>query len=226
MVGHNRIAGDGTSGVGHSYHVGGIFKYVNGPWLGSVSVSGSYGKLAQQRTAFSPLITQTLAQSTHETLSLNSRLRFAYSAEIGQLFVTPRIDLDTAWVYGFGSTETGNGGLGVTTLPGGNIYFDLQPAVRLGTDIRVAQDTVLRPYIEAGLRFGLNDGTVTTSTPNGTGGVDTLTFAQNREDFSATVLAGAQLVKSDAFEVKAEYSGRFGTQANSHSLALKLGFQF
>lgn len=219
------LSGDGISSEGDRYLGGAAFKYVEGPWLAATTIVGVYSEADASRRITTSGGRYT-ATSQQRAASLTGRLRLARLFELGALQLTPLVDFDAHWVHDFGYRETGAGALNLLVEEEDHALFDLRPAVRFGTDLALDGNFILRPYLEVGARFALNDSTMTSSLPDSVFASDPFVLSLEREDVAGTVGVGWDMLGKNGFEAKFRYNGELGTETLSHSVSFKLGYKF
>ncbi|WP_346911946.1 hypothetical protein [uncultured Roseibium sp.] len=219
------LSGGGINSEGDRYLGGAALKYVEGPWLAATTIVGVYSEADASRRITTSGGRYT-ATSQQRAASLTGRLRLARLFELGALQLTPLVDFDAHWVHDFGYRETGAGALNLMVEEEDHALFDLRPALRLGTDLALDGDFVLRPYLEVGARFALNDSTMTSSLPDSVFGTDPVVLSLEREDVSGTVGVGWDMLGTNGFEAKLRYNGELGAETLSHSVSFKLGYKF
>ena len=217
--------GEGTASDGYRVHGGLAVKYVDGPWLGSASVSVSHGWADAVREIAHTGGVET-ATSRHESTAVSARLRAARLFEIGGLDLTPRVDFDMTWVHDGGYRETGAGALNMTVHGQNQFLFDIHPAVRLGTEHVAKNGVVFRPWVEAGARFALNDATVTASMDDSALAGERITQGFDRDRVAATIGAGVDVLKEGGVEAKLSWESVFGRYTSRHQASVKLGISF
>ncbi|WP_417773387.1 hypothetical protein [Stappia sp.] len=217
-------SGRGISSEGYGVHAGGVLKYTQGPWLATAALSASYSWGDSSR--FVPISGDT-AQARLRAAGVSGRVRLAHELDFGRVFAIPTLDLDMSWIHDFGYTERDAGSLGLAVDPHDMFLADLHPQLRVGTDLRFDGDLVVRPYLEAGVAFALDDGhRLTQSFANGAlSGVKFSVFS-DREKVRGTIAAGVSLLQGERFEAKLRYDGSFGEESRSHAASFKVGLHF
>lgn len=207
---------------GTSYYAGGVLKYTNGPWLATAALSGAYTLMDNARVVPSG----DVARSSQHGAGVSSRFRLGYEVELGSTFFMPLVDLDTSWIHDFGYRETGGGAFNIQVLEDDRFFFDIHPRVRVGTELRGGDGVLFRPFLEAGLRFALNDEDLEQRFTSPFLAGNTLKMDIDREDMKATLGVGFQAFLGHRAEAKLRYDGSFGQESRSHAFSLKVGMKF
>ncbi|WP_428698216.1 hypothetical protein [Stappia sp.] len=217
-------SGSGTSSDGYGIHAGGVVKYTRDAWLATAAVTGSYTWGDSSR--FVPASGAT-AQSDQKAAGISARLRMAHAFDFGGVFAIPTLDLDMSWVHDFGYTERGAGSFGLAVDAHDMFLADLHPQLRFGTDIRFGDDVVVRPYLEAGVAFALDDEhRMTQSFTAGALAGTRFSVTTDRDKVRGTIAAGLSVLQGERFEAKLRYDGSFGRESRSHAASFKVGLHF
>ncbi|WP_293718649.1 autotransporter outer membrane beta-barrel domain-containing protein [Stappia sp.] len=217
-------SGAGVSSDGYGIHAGGVLKYTQGPWLATAALSGSYSWGDSKR--YVP-VSGDIARARLRAAGISGRVRLAHELDFGRVFAIPTLDLDMSWIHDFGYTERDAGSLGLALDAHDMFIADLHPQLRIGTDLRFDDDLVVRPYLEAGVAFALdNEHRMTQSFASGALAGAKLSLTSEREKVRGTVAAGFSVLQGERFEAKLHYSGSFGEESRSHSASLKVGLHF
>ena len=132
-----------------------------------------------------------------------------------------------SWIHDFGYEETGGGAFNIKVEEDNHFLFDLHPHIRFGTAFKSEEtNATIRPYMDAGVRFGLNDDKLTQSFTSSAISNATQKLTVDRDDMQATLGAGFQAFIGDNLEAKVEYEGRFSDEGRGHAVSLKLGWSF
>ncbi len=222
-VNFNDMSSTTLSSSGTSYHAGGVVKYTDGPWLATAGLSASYSTASSSRI----VPTGARALSDQNAFGLSARLRAGRELELRPLFLMPLLDLDMSWIHDFGYEETGGGAFNIKVEEDNHFLFDLHPHIRFGTAFKSEEaNATIRPYMDAGVRFGLNDNTLTQSFTSSAISNATQKMTIDRDDMQATLGAGFQAFIGDSLEAKVEYEGRFSDEGRGHAVSMKLGWSF
>ncbi|MBD8891003.1 autotransporter outer membrane beta-barrel domain-containing protein [Roseibium litorale] len=210
---------------GERYLAGAVLKYTDGPWLAAASLVGAYSEADATRRIDTSAGT-SFATSHQRAASLSTRLRLAYLFEFGSFNVMPLADLDAHWIHDYGYRERGAGSLNLQVKEADHALFDFRPAVRFGRDFKLQDGFTFRPYLEAGARFALNDSNLTSFLPDSLAGLNPRKLTLEREDVSATIGLGLDLLGDNGFEAKLRYDGQFSDSAVGQAVSFKLGYKF
>jgi len=85
---------------------------------------------------------------------------------------------------------------------------------------------VLRPYVEAGLRYNTTSGTSKVRFHESAILTEEIAVKHRRERLVATFGAGLSIFPRDDLEVKLTYSGAVSEAGNSHGGTIKIGARF
>ncbi|SHM67109.1 autotransporter outer membrane beta-barrel domain-containing protein [Roseibium suaedae] len=219
------LDGKTVNSDGERYLAGAVLKYTDGPWLAAGALVGAYSEADATRRIDMSAGT-SFASSHQRAASLSARLRLAYLFEFGAFNVMPLADLDAHWIHDYGYRERGAGSLNLQVKEANHALFDFRPAVRFGHDFKLQDGFTFRPYLEAGARFALNDSQLTSFLPDSLAGLNPRKLALEREDVSATLGLGLDLLGDNGFEAKLRYDGQFSDSAVGQAVSFKLGYKF
>jgi hypothetical protein len=209
------------------FHVGTVYKHVNGNLFGSMSLVATYAQtdaLRHYSDAFDPTANYT-ATSKRESLALASRLRAGYRFSKGAFDLTPMLDLDLALHRQFAYHETGAGGFGSHVSASTNFLKDLHPRVQLGTHFDAGSANV-RLYGEIGQRFALNDPSVDFGLAGGLAGDATVSMVQERESSQNSWGVGMIADLDERLEMRLTYDVTDGDMEKNERLNFKLAYKF
>jgi hypothetical protein len=212
-------------GPGHRLHLGATAKYVSGPWLAALGLSASHGWGEETREVLVPDLRRQ-AKLDRQSSSGAARLRLARLFEFGMFNLTPMLDIDATYILDFGHRERGAGVWNTTTKASHSLLLDLHPALRIGRDLTLSNDVVLRPYIEAGLRYNTTNGTSKVRFHESAILTEEIAVKHRSERLVATFGAGLSIFPRDDLEVKLTYSGAVSEAGNSHGGTIKIGARF
>lgn len=142
-VNGNKFGNTLLSSEGTSYHIGAVLKYMNGPWLATAALSGSYQEAESHRIVPGDAI----ARSNQRGSGMSARFRAGYEFELGTGYVMPLVDLDASWMRDRGYHETGGGTFDLAVSSDEPILVDLHPRLRIGTEYRNNDGVLIRPFL-------------------------------------------------------------------------------
>jgi uncharacterized protein with beta-barrel porin domain len=196
-----------------------------GPWLVSFTAAGGGGSGSVSRVIDLPDFVQTATGNSGVGFGLG-RLRAAYQFVHGRTYITPELDLDTAYIWQGGYSESGAGILDLNVGGAGKAIFAATPQVELGERIDLRGGMQLQPHITAGLT-GLADGSWVTpvklAAAPGTGYTNVKTPLPN---LLGQINLGVDLYDPNGWQAKLQYGTSIGGSYNTQSVTLRLTDRF
>ena len=224
-IGYSRIDADGDAGLdfgGDRIAAGVSFKYVEGPFVAGVSLSGGYTFADTERSvgAFGA------ADAEFDTFDFSAIARAAYLLDAGGgVYVKPQIEAGLTHVDREGFTETGAGAANLVVASESETFFTLSPSVEIGGDFELDGGMKVRPFVRVGATFISEDNVDTTAAFAGAA-AQPFTTTVSRDDIFGDVAAGVTFFSEDDLTVRAEYQGRFSDDTMSHGGFLKVQINF
>ena len=210
----------GASAEGDRANVGGVLKYNPGPLLLAGSVSGGWGSFDTTRSmAFGGFTGQASADSDIDYFA--GRLHAAYLIEMGGWYAKPLVDGTATQLHAEGVRETGGGGAALIVAGDRDTILAVSPALEFGSELRLGQLSVMRPFIRAGVTWRDGDDLgLTSEFASAPVGLAAFTINTEIDDVLADVSAGVDVINVKGAALRLQYDGRFGddTQQNSGSI--------
>ncbi len=223
-VGIDIIDTDGSFGLSADatrVHAGVSAKYVDGPMMAGVSVSGGVSFNDSDRTT-----ALGTASASFETFDFSVIARAAYLADLGNgVYVKPQIQGGVTYVDRGGFTETGAGAANLAVSSEGQTFFSVSPSIEIGTDI-VMDEMTVRPYVRVGATILSEDNVQTTARLAGAASAQTFTTVTSTDNVFGDVAVGATIFTEGDLSIRAEYNGRFADDSMEHGGFLKLQMKF
>jgi outer membrane autotransporter protein len=200
-------------------------KYAPGPFLFAGALSGSWGDYDTARDVAFPAFTDSLSGNA-DVMTLNARLRAAYTLQQGDLYLRPQVDLDATYVETSAFTESG-GLASVATDAMDNTVFSVSPALEFGGQVALGDGLLLRPYVRAGVSLYANaDFDYTGVLTADTSGAEAFAITSSTDDVLWTIAAGVDVLKGDTGALQLFYEGRFGETTTVNAAGAKLSLDF
>ncbi len=210
-----------SRGEGESYHATAVAKRVKGGWLSSAALTASYREGDYAREIDHAGVRE-IAKSSQKLFSAASRFKLARAFDVGVLDIRPGIAVDAVWLHNFGYDETGSGLASARVKANSQMLYNVRPSVRLGTDLQLAGGLTLRPYVQAGLDWAVNDAVTEVMI----GSLASAELSDNRSGVIPEFSAGLSLLRSDRFEAKLEYEGSYADTYTAEMASLKVAAKF
>ena len=201
-------------------------KHHTGPLMLTAALTGGYAWHDDRRNLAFPGLA-AVADAEHDVTFVAGRLRAAWLHDMGGWYVKPLADVDVTHIRRDGVREAGGGGAGLEVGSGSATVLSFSPALEIGGESRLADGTLLRPYVSAGLtifsetEFALSSRFL--AAPDSVEGFSTLT---NIDRVVADVSAGLLVLGSSGMSVKLGYDGRFGETVREHGVGAKVTLPF
>lgn len=208
---------------GEFYQGGIVVKHSLGNTMLSGSLTGGYGDFDITRYLFSG----DIATGTQTMWLASGQISASHALVRGNWYLKPRIDLGFDHVAVNGFTESGAGGAALNISGNTQTYFNVQPAIEVGGEIRMHNGMLLRPKLILGLTQFLGDAAPTTTstfvdTPTASPFTTTGEFDKTYFDLSA----GLELLASDRLSISAKGFGQFSKNITSYGGSAKLAVRF
>ncbi|MEL7466036.1 MAG: autotransporter outer membrane beta-barrel domain-containing protein [Pseudomonadota bacterium] len=224
-VGYNRIDGDGAAGLDFSADriaAGASVKYVEGPFMAGLSLSGGYTFADTDRTVAG----FGVADAEFDGFDVSAIARAAYLFDAGDgLYVKPQIEAGVTHVDRDGFTETGAGAANLIVASESETFFTLAPSIEIGGDFELEDGMKVRPFVRVGATFISGESVETTAAFAGAA-AQPFTTTVSRDDVFGDVATGVTFFSEGDLSVRAEYQGRFSDDTMSHGGFLKIQIKF
>ncbi len=216
----------GASADGDSWLAGVGLKYLSGPLLASATVDLGVGSFDTVRS-FTVGGESFRAEGSPDARNAGLHARIAYDLPYDRFYLRPRLDLDASWIGLGGYDETGAGDFGLSVESGDAWVLSATPAVEIGTRVDLGDGTVLRPFVNAGVRFvSGNDWTVDARFRTAPGEAGGFTSEIDNPDAVATFGAGVTVMTTGNLDLIAEYQGARADGYSAQSGAFKVAWRF
>lgn len=211
---------DRASASGDLLHVGAGAKYIHGNWQISAALAGGHASYDVARSAVMP---GTNALGNLSLNFLSGRLRTAYVFGTDSSYVKPMVDLDLIGMRRGGLQESGAGPAGLAVQAQTDVLFSVAPAVEIGGRFAYANNSILQPFLRAGVRlFSEDDLKATASFIGSPADVPAFTVTTPLDQWMAEMSAGLEMLSNDRFDARLSYEGRFGENVTQHGGSVKL----
>ncbi len=226
-VSYARTEADGYNSQADSdqFALGAVVKYDNGPLLLAADVTGGYVWSSYQRDVnFQNYSDKLTADATGAYVA--SKLRAAYTHEVGKAYLQPRVDVDLLYYSSNGYTE--EGGDAALDVEGQEDFSVLiTPALELGGDFVGKNSLNYRPYVRAGVIFNTDpETTLNASFANAAAGSGSFEITSDTDAYLGSLALGLDVITTANSFGRLVYEGQLGENTSSQSLMFKLGASF
>jgi len=166
--------------------------------------------------------------ATQETWLLSAQLRAARNFQSGRVNLRPRIDLGVDYLAMQGFNESGDSDLRIQLRDESDIYFSLQPAIDITTEVETGRGLLVQPRLTLGLTQFLGDAapSVTGRFAAAPGALAPFDASTQLDKTHVDVVAGLDVHSRDNLTVRAEASGSFSSNSKSYGGGLMLQMSF
>ncbi|WP_340647003.1 autotransporter domain-containing protein, partial [Phenylobacterium sp.] len=204
---------------------GGVIKREMGPLLLAGAASYQYSRADLSRTVNFP-ISQVSANSHPVTGLASLRLRAAYLAQGGTLYLRPSLEADAYHLGLKGYRESGAPGLNLIVRDGDQSFTSGTANLEIGATHVTAKGVVLRPYANVGVtRFSQNSWDVTARLESSPAAAPDFTVKTELPKQLTRAAIGLE-ADFDKGAIRVEYETRQGDRYRDDTAALKLRMQF
>ena len=125
-------------------------------------------------------------------------------------------------------TETGAGAFNLSVMSQDHDYFTVQPAVEIGTEWKVGENSLLRPFLKVGLTqfLGDTDPEISAIFQGAPAGLAPFTLSGEVDETFADVEVGATLLRGDQITIRLNYTGQFNGDVQVHGGSVKATIPF
>ncbi|MGA0564413.1 hypothetical protein ACO2RV_18360 [Ancylobacter sp. VNQ12] len=219
---------NGSSGDGYTVDGSVSLKHVAGPWLIAGSFAMAYGGYDNSRLVQLPIegVAPAVLDSDSSMTLIAGRLRAGYEFTFPSWYIRPYADLDFVYADAPGYWERGDANYALDVQGSSQTSVIISPMVEIGGRYDL-DDTILRPFVTAGVSFNSNESRVMrarfvgASTPN-----DSFQTYLNSPAVLGTFSAGLDVYKAGGFELKAEYGLSAGDSFLAQSGSLRFAYHF
>jgi len=228
---NNYLTSTGFSSNGQFFDLSGSLQKKVDAWTFGASLGLAQGWFQNTRSLSLP--SSGPAQSLSGVYTSGSRmtmagikLRAAYTHDQGQYYLKPYVDLDLAYAYQSGYSES-DGLLALKAESGSQFNVAVTPMLELGADLAMDGDRRIKGFVSMGASF-LPNNTVTSemSLANLTANVGTYGVTTDGPTVLGRLNLGLQAFESDSLEVRAQYGLQVGDGYWSQSLSANLIWRF
>jgi hypothetical protein len=167
------------------------------------------------------------AQGDHEIDVFQGRLHASYVFGPPSLYVKPLIDATVTRLDLNNVTETGAAGASLIVNGDDHTVFNVSPAVEGGTEWWLANGTLIRPFVRAGVTWFSDDAVALTASFAGSpAGIAPFAIRAETDEVQADVAAGLEMINAEDSALRLYYDGHFGDTIEIHSVGLKGSAKF
>ncbi len=218
--------GEGTSSIsGNAVLLGAVLKYQTGPWLLSTAVDGGYGWYdSDRRIDIGNAVSVASGKPTSEHGGIHGRV--SYQIPFEHFYLKPILDLHATYLHADSYTEHGAAPFNLAVDSESGVTVSGAAMMEIGGKITLPKAT-LRPFASFGVGVMGDSGWAATA-HFAEAGMPTAGFRASTPlpDRVGKVSVGADLYKSDNWELKLQYNGDFGDDYTSHTGVARLSYRF
>ena len=234
-----RIAGDWFAGIGIGYAhdeisstsrarssgdqglVGAVVKYVPGPFSLALALDAGIGWNDLSRSV--ALFGETAASSNIQS-HVGAKLRAAYLIDAGRWYAKPMVDLNATVLHLGGYTETGLTVGNMTVDDSTSTVLSVSPGLEVGSQLQLANGTLIRPYSRVGVTLFGNNEIATTAHLAGTTGDFEIASSGDRTLLDLT--SGLDILSPDGMTVRLSTESHLGSTTRDIAASAKVGWKF
>ena len=140
----------------------------------------------------------------------------------------PVLGLGITHVHRFSFNEKGAGGASLRVESERDTFVTLQPALEVGREVEWSDDTLVRPYLRAGVtHFVAGDKRNITATLKGApDGVAPFTIDTKSDRTYTDLSFGMDVVQRNGTNLRLGYTGQYSNNTSSHAASVKMTFRF
>jgi hypothetical protein len=218
-TGAGNVSGNGGT-------VGVVIKHEVGNWTFSGAADMGYGRYDTQRNiAFPGYAAQASGSFNLTEFGLHSRI--AYLVPHDNWYLKPYLDLHAVHMHTTSYSEQGAGPLGLNVNGNSDTMLSASPMLEVGARVELSNGMTLRPYAAVGATLhDRNEWGATAQFQGAAPGVAPFDTAASAPSTLGSVRLGVNLLVRKNLEVKAEYSGQFGSGYRSSEGILRVNYLF
>ena len=211
----------GAASDSDRFNIGGVLKYQRGPMLFAAAVSGGIADFETHRHIdFGGFTAQ--AHSEHDVTYVAGQFRAAYLLSHSRWYAKPLVDLNLTHLNRDALNETGGGAANLDVSGGDETFFSVTPAIEFGGDIYMGGNSVLRPFIKAGVTFFNDDEHALTARFAGApGGIGGFAIESEFDDVFADIETGVSVIDNELGSLSISYEARIAEDTDQHGVVLK-----
>lgn len=211
---------------GNTGQVGIALKYTVGSVLVAGTISGGRAWYDTTRpVTFTGFSGTASSDSTIDFL--NGGLRVAYVFGSPQLYFKPVLDMAATRLDLGGFTETGGGAANLTVASSKQTVYTIAPSVEMGSEWWLSNDTLVRPFVRAGVSFYEgNDFALSAGFAGAPVGISPFTINTDTDDVMGVIGAGLDMITSQETVLHLTYDGQLGEHTQIHAFGLKGSARF
>ncbi|MEL6794697.1 MAG: autotransporter outer membrane beta-barrel domain-containing protein, partial [Pseudomonadota bacterium] len=197
-------------------------KYIDGPLVAGVSVSGGYTFADTSRAVAGVGV----ADAEFDGYDFSAIARAAYLMDAGGgVYVKPQLEAGVTHVSRESFRETGAGAANLAVASESETFATFSPSIEIGGDFELDDGVRARPFVRIGATFVAENDVSTTAAFAGAA-AQPFTTTVSRDKLFGDVAAGVTIFSEDDVTVRAEYQGRFSDDTMSHGGFLKAEIKF
>jgi hypothetical protein len=224
MVSSTLGAESGANSRGATGQLGAVLKYVPGQTLLAASLTGSYGAFQNERPLSFGGFTDTL-KGDSQVLTVNGRLRGAYTFQAGDYYARPQVDVDATYSHRGAVDETGAVAF-MHIDAADELALSVTPAFEIGGQTVLDDDSIFRPYLRGGATVYADPRSATTGVLTAGASGDSFSVSSTSDQVLWNVSAGFDLLRSGGQNWRAFYDASFGATTTSQSGGVKLSVAY
>ena len=231
----------GASSESDRLSVGASLKHLRGPWLMAAAIAGGVAEYDTVRPLSFGGFTGT-STSSHDVTFVAGQARVSYRWEQTGWYVNPLVDVNWTYLDRDDITESGGNGADLFIAGDDETFVSITPSVELGFDQALDDNTLLRPYLRAGVSvFTDDDQALTAEFVGAPAGVSAFTTTTEFDQVFADIEAGVVLFDGggprrpsgdplgdlgDRAVVTLGYQGRIASDTSQHGGFLRVAIPF
>lgn len=206
-------------------HLGGVLKYVPGPWTFAASINGGFAQHDNvRRVTFADF--GSVARSESESSFIAGRLTTAYLISSGMWYLKPQMELAATNLVRDGYSESAAGGIALQVAKSDSSVLSATPMLEVGAEHRFG-NAVYRGFVRGGATFRDTDVFVTTASFVGApAGAAPFALTSKIDRTTGDFGAGVDAIIPGRTSLRVQYDGQVGQTTTHHSGGAKLSVQF
>ena len=212
---------------GKQYQFGGIFKGRYGPHKFSFSASYGTGSYDTRRHVLLPE-DDVIVDGDRDIDTVAAHVQYSFEFGGKAWYLLPLVDLGYTNVDSDGFTESGAGGVGLNVDAVDYNFVTGRVALKIGGEWVVGNDTLIRPFLEAGITRFLDDDNpeISARFAGAPAGVGSFTQWQEFDENFTDAAAGFDVLWKNNIAARLGFTGQYGNTWDSESWYLKVLYGF